>query len=60
MPQYDKAMAQHENKIRQYDKFRRLFEFIKVSMTRICRHRAQKRALANFVRLKHNAIFFHK
>lgn len=34
MSQYDKAMAQHDNKIRQYDKFRRLFEFIKGSMTR--------------------------
>ena len=33
-PKYDKAMAQHDSKIRQYDKFRRSFEFIKVSMTR--------------------------
>ena len=28
-PQYDKAMAQHDNKIRQYDKFRRFLNLSK-------------------------------
>lgn len=52
MPQYDKAMAQHDNKIRQYDKFRHLFEFIKVSMTRKSSSSRAKKGVSKFCVLK--------
>ena len=52
MPQYDKAMAQHDNKTRQYSKFRRLFEFIKVSMTRKSPSSRVKKGVSKFCALK--------
>lgn len=52
MSQYDKAMTQHDSKIRQYSKFRRLFEFIKVSMTRKSPSSRAKKNVSKFCVLK--------
>ena len=57
-PQYDKAMAQHDNKTRRYDKLGTCLNLSKAVWQGKVRHREQKRALANFACLKHNVVVF--